>query len=158
MAFPRSAVSLSAEIERGSSAFTRAVWPFAAGKVFMRLSFVSKGVVCATLLAATGIAVAGCSGTGSSQPQTVGEKTEMQGKQIQDAGDMGQKGEKMVAEGQGKVAQGETLTSQGKLDDGKKLADEGHQLVNQGRTMIQQAQEVKDRAMNMPVTTAPSAP
>jgi uncharacterized Zn-binding protein involved in type VI secretion len=102
-----------------------------------------------------GVALVGCSST-TTNPQTVGEKTEVQGKQIADAGDLLQKGEKMLVDGKAKVAEGETLTNQGKIDEGKKAADAGHQLVADGEALIKQAQDIKNRALVMPITTAPT--
>src|SRR5437763_9938453 len=94
---------------------------------------VSAWVCAAWLLMGAGLV--GCQ-QNSSGPKTPGEKEEMQGKMISDAGAMRQRGEQMVVDGQGKLARGQQLEAQGKTEEGRELAAEGQAQVRTGQQMI----------------------
>lgn len=105
-----------------------------------------------------GCGLIGCqdSSSSSAAPQTPGEKTEQQGKMIQQAGEMRQKGEDMMVEAQGKRARGEQMLHEGRNDEGNALTKEGDSEVAQAQSMIRQAEQMRQNAFQMPVTTRPS--
>jgi len=114
----------------------------------------SRKLVAAAVLG-LGFGIIGCH-QNDKPPRSPGEKTEMQGKMISDAGAMRQKGEQMVVDGQGKRARGQQLIAQGKNDEGQPLVADGDADVRRGQEMIRQAEQMKVNAMQMPVTTRPS--
>ena len=97
----------------------------------------------ASILAATlAFGAAGC------KTESDGEKTKMQARQLDEAGDMIMRGEQMQTDGKATVARGQSKKDQGMQEEGDRLIDEGQLQQKQGEAMIDQGKTKKMKASN----------